>query len=127
MAPSLLSAAQWLLYNDCVFRTRNLYEYVMFHDRDEFVHFVGHKPKKVNLLSIFNQHFGSKDVAGVTYWGALYHTHCHLEEVSHTCREASGNVQTLHAGSSDESRISCGGFCFWLQALVEAPQLVCAS
>lgn len=33
--------AQWLIFNDCVFRTRNVYEFVMFHDRDEFVHFVG--------------------------------------------------------------------------------------
>ncbi len=77
----LALAVQWLLYNDCIFRTRNLYEYVMFHDRDEFVHFVGLKPKKVDLLSILNQHFKDKDVAGVTYWGALYHTHCHMEEV----------------------------------------------
>ncbi len=74
-------AVQWLLYNDCIFRTRNLYEYLMFHDRDEFVHFVGLQPKKVDLLSMFNQHFKEKNVAGVTYWGALYHTHCHMEEV----------------------------------------------
>ena len=81
LAHSQLLPLQWLLYNDCIFRTRNLYEYVMFHDRDEFVHFVGFKPKKVDLLSMFNQHFKEKDVAGVTYWGALYHTHCHMEEV----------------------------------------------
>ena len=41
---------QWLIFNDCVFRTRNIYEYVMFHDRDEFVHFVGFdKPRQVRF------------------------------------------------------------------------------
>jgi hypothetical protein len=39
---------QWLIYNDCVFRTRNIYEFVMFHDRDEFVQIVGiDKPRQV--------------------------------------------------------------------------------
>ncbi len=75
---------QWLIYNDCIFRTRNLYDYVMFHDRDEFVHFVGFTPKKISLLTTFDQHFGGKDVAGVTYWGGLYHTHCHMERVRHS-------------------------------------------
>jgi len=75
---------QWLIYNDCIFRTRNLYEYIMFHDRDEFVHFVGFTPKKISLSTTFDQHFGGKDVAGVTYWGGLYHTHCHMERVRHS-------------------------------------------
>ena len=30
---------QWLIYNDCVFRWRHMYEYLVFLDRDEFLHF----------------------------------------------------------------------------------------
>ena len=54
----------------------------MFHDRDEFVHFVGYTPKKVHLLSMFARLFGERDVPSITYWGALIHTHCHVEAVS---------------------------------------------
>ena len=54
----------------------------MFHDRDEFVHFVGYTPKKVHLLSMFARLFGGRDVPSITYWGALIHTHCHVEAVS---------------------------------------------
>ena len=42
----------------------------MFHDRDEFVHFVGYTPKKVHLLSMFARLFGERDVPSITYWGA---------------------------------------------------------
>ena len=54
----------------------------MFHDRDEFVHFVGYTPKKVHLLSMFARLFEERDVPSITYWGALIHTHCHVEAVS---------------------------------------------
>lgn len=64
-----------------MFRTRNVYEYILFHDRDEFVNFVGLKPKRVDLLSVLGRHFQERDVAGVTYWGALYHAHCHMAQV----------------------------------------------
>ena len=67
-----LACLQWLIYNDCVFRTRNVYEYIMFHDRDEFVHFAGSTPKKVHLLSTFARLFGEREVPSITYWGALY-------------------------------------------------------
>ncbi len=74
--------AQWLIFNDCVFRTRNVYEFIMFHDRDEFVHFVGtDKPREVNLTSFFRKEFGSDQVASVTYWGGLYRIHCHVSRV----------------------------------------------
>ncbi len=47
---SCASVVQWLIFNDCVFRTRNIFEFVMFHDRDEFVHIVGmDKPRQVQL------------------------------------------------------------------------------
>ncbi|CAL8469521.1 g9062 [Coccomyxa elongata] len=74
---------QWLIFNDCVFRTRNIYDYIMFHDRDEFVHFVGFdKPRQVQLKHFFEQHFGAPDVASVVYWGGLYRLHCHMIKVS---------------------------------------------
>ena len=85
---------QWLIYNDCVFRTRHLYEYIMFHDRDEFAHFVGLTPKKVNLMATLDQLFGGQYVAGITYWGALYHTHCHMQAVR-PC-SCSSSVSTQH-------------------------------
>ena len=72
---------QWLIYNDCVFRVRNVYEFIMFHDRDEFVNFVGHAPHAVNLTQVFRQQFGDPHVASVTYWGGAYHVHCHMVEV----------------------------------------------
>ena len=53
----------------------------MFHDRDEFLHFVGYAPKEVHLLSMFARLFGERDVPSITYWGALIHTHCHVEAV----------------------------------------------
>lgn len=84
---------QWLIYNDCVFRTRHLYEYVMFHDRDEFAHFVGLTPKKVNLMGALDQLFEGRDVAGITYWAALYHTHCHMQTVSPCSGSCSVSIQ----------------------------------
>ena len=36
-----LCALQWLIYNDCLFRWRHTYEYILFVDRDEFLHFPG--------------------------------------------------------------------------------------
>ena len=84
---------QWLIYNDCVFRTRHLYEYVMFHDRDEFAHFVGLAPQKVNLMAALDQLFGGRDVAGITYWGALYHTHCHMQTVTPCSGSCSVSIQ----------------------------------
>ena len=106
--------AQWLIYNDCVFRTRNLYDFIMFHDRDEFVHFVGLEPHEVDLSRFFAQHFGRADVASVTYWGGLYHLHCHMLSVrvapapscSRQCSPAPRvlvwrqNMPALHSGSS---------------------------
>ena len=126
LAHSLHAAAQWLLYNDCLFRTRNLYEYVMFHDRDEFVNFVGLKPKKVDLLSTFNQHFADKDVAGVTYWGALYHTHCHMEEVRHRIPEFLGAVWGSHARTPDGVRSVRRGCGAASPLMLRGNQPVCA-
>ena len=53
----------------------------MFHDRDEFVHFVGARPNQVDLSQFFERAFGAPDVASVTYWGGLYHLHCHMLSV----------------------------------------------
>ena len=64
-----------------MFRTRNLHDFVMFHDRDEFVHFVGARPNQVDLSAFFERAFGAPDVASVTYWGGLYHLHCHMLSV----------------------------------------------
>ncbi|EIE19825.1 hypothetical protein COCSUDRAFT_48697 [Coccomyxa subellipsoidea C-169] len=73
---------QWLIFNDCVFRTRNIFEFVMFHDRDEFVHIVGmDKPRQVKLKQFFEKQFGAPDVASVVYWGGLYKIHCHMVKV----------------------------------------------
>lgn len=44
---SLHYYGQWLIYNDCAFRWRHYYEYLLFVDRDEFLHFVGKKPHEV--------------------------------------------------------------------------------
>ena len=40
---------QWLIYNDCLFRWRQAYEYLLFVDRDEFLHFPGKPLSEVPL------------------------------------------------------------------------------
>ena len=64
-----------------MFRLRNVYEFIMFHDRDEFVNVVGQALHAINLTLFFRQHFGATDVASVTYWGGAYHVHCPMTEV----------------------------------------------
>lgn len=44
---SLHYYGQWLIYNDCAFRWRHYYDYLLFVDRDEFLHFAGKKPHQV--------------------------------------------------------------------------------
>ncbi|CAK0784444.1 hypothetical protein CVIRNUC_007648 [Coccomyxa viridis] len=111
--PSKWSAhyyGQWLIFNDCVFRTRNVYEYIMFHDRDEFIHFVGYAPKKVHLLSMFARLFGERDVPSITYWGALIHTHCHVEAV--------GRVGSRRARIGEEVEVQTySGYDVWEEDL----------
>ena len=46
---SLHYYGQWLIYNDCAFRWRHYYDYLLFVDRDEFVHFVGKQPHEVRV------------------------------------------------------------------------------
>ena len=43
---------QWLIYNDCVFRWRHIYEYIVFLDRDEFLHFPQHKHSQVRIACL---------------------------------------------------------------------------
>ena len=40
---------QWLIYNDCLFRWRQTYEYILFVDRDEFLHFSGKPLSEVRM------------------------------------------------------------------------------
>jgi hypothetical protein len=47
---SLHYYGQWLIYNDCAFRWRHYYEFLLFVDRDEFLHFSGRKPHEVRCL-----------------------------------------------------------------------------
>lgn len=48
---SLHYYGQWLIYNDCAFRWRHYYDYLLFVDRDEFVHFVGKQPHEVRVCN----------------------------------------------------------------------------
>lgn len=74
--------------NDCIFRHRNLYEYIAMPDLDEFLHFPEHRPQhELDLIQVFNRMFAppadepDANYATATYHAAMYHVHCYMEEV----------------------------------------------
>ena len=48
---------QWLIHNDCVFRWRHTFEFIIFLDRDEFLHFPGQRPSQVKPIALSGFHF----------------------------------------------------------------------
>ena len=59
--PSLnwVCCMQWLIYNDCLFRWRQVYEHILFVDRDEFLYFPGKPLGEVSQSSSCKDlHFG---------------------------------------------------------------------
>jgi hypothetical protein len=77
-----------LIHNDCIFRHRNVYDYILMPDMDEFMTF----PQRFtqpgsDLAQVFDIIFApleaASDVvyASATYYTAMYRVHCHMEEV----------------------------------------------
>jgi hypothetical protein len=71
--------AQELMYNDCLYRARQTQEYVMFNDRDEFLHLHAHE-RPGNIKHFFARHFDRPDLASITFWGCVYFVHCSFQQ-----------------------------------------------
>lgn len=67
------------MYNDCAFRARNTMKYLMFFDRDEFLHI---KERHPNIRHFLNRHFNRPEIGSITFHGAVYKVHCGFEDVS---------------------------------------------
>lgn len=69
---------QALMYNDCVYRARQTQKYLMFNDRDEFLHIKGRHP---NIKHFLNHQFDSPALGSIIFWGSVYFVHCTLTQV----------------------------------------------
>ena len=71
--------------NDCIFRHRNLYKFIMMPDQDEFLYFPTLKQRSEEaLLEVFENLFWNDTKASSTlYYSAMYHVHCFMVEVRH--------------------------------------------
>ena len=71
--------------NDCIFRHRNIYKFIIMPDQDEFLYIPDMKQKgEEALVGVFEELFwGDALAASATYYNAIYHVHCFMAEVRH--------------------------------------------
>ncbi|EIE21369.1 hypothetical protein COCSUDRAFT_56588 [Coccomyxa subellipsoidea C-169] len=67
---------QAMLTNDCLYRHRQTYEFLLFLDRDEFLHFVDTPPRAVNLAWEFHSRLSGTNRTSLAFMSAVYRVHC---------------------------------------------------
>lgn len=74
-------------------RHRQMYEYLIFLDRDEFLHFVDTPPTGVNLAWEFHSRLADTTYTSLAFMTAVYRVRCLVESV-HDLAE-----QSVHEGA----------------------------
>ncbi len=67
--------------NDCVFRHRNVYEFIVMPDQDEFLSFPTIDTQQPDIRQVFRGIFKDDNSAAALYFSAMYHVHCYMAEV----------------------------------------------
>ncbi|BDA44592.1 hypothetical protein COCOBI_06-0680 [Coccomyxa sp. Obi] len=93
---------QLMLLNECLYRHRQMYEYLIFLDRDEFLHFVDTPPTAVNLAWEFHSRLADTLYTSLVFMTAVYRVRCLVETV-HDLAEHS-----VHQGADSEAEPEFG-------------------
>ena len=84
---------------DMAHRHRQMYEYLIFLDRDEFLHFVDTPPTAVNLAWEFHSRLADTLYTSLVFMTAVYRVRCLVEAV-HDLAEHS-----VHLGAESGARM----------------------
>ena len=82
--PLILTCArcwQLTIINECVWRHRQLYDFIVYIDRDEFIQVVGKSHKDVDLASMLHAHLDGTKFASASLYAALYHVFCSRDQL----------------------------------------------
>ncbi|CAL8469654.1 g9195 [Coccomyxa elongata] len=123
---SLHYYGQWLIYNDCAFRWRHYYDYLLFVDRDEFVHFVGKQPHEVNLAVEMAARF-QPTTASISFFGALYPVRCLTKRIQVLGAHGSADGKSPLSGIGNLFTQVYEGYDLWAKDKVQPNFLNCST
>lgn len=82
--------------NECTWRYRQVYEFILYIDRDEFLHVNGADRRNVDLAKMFRAQMNGAIYASAALFTAVYHVHCPMVEVRNVRHKGDMPVREHH-------------------------------